>query len=106
MRLQGISKSPIPKVLQLVALFLSIPCFKASNFCFKIAYTVNLRRMRFAGLDCAGLRIHDGALQLKNLRITLSRISDFSHRLRNLEGRFETGNAEADICDGNHIPSD
>src|SRR5882672_5650093 len=31
--------------LQFIALLLSIPCFEASNFCFKRVYLINLRRM-------------------------------------------------------------
>ncbi len=39
--LQNISKGPLPNVLKLIALLLCVPCFKASNFFFKLAYLLN-----------------------------------------------------------------
>ena len=46
---QGISKKSVAHCFQLVALLLSIPCFKASHFFFKIVYSLQQRRLRELG---------------------------------------------------------
>src|SRR5258708_5567756 len=61
---QNIRESRLPKLLQFVPLLFSIPCFVASNFCFKRAYSINLRRMRKLGLDSALLRVYEGGLDI------------------------------------------
>ena len=53
--LKDIGRRPIPHVAKLVTDFLAIPCFEASNFCFKRAYLLNQRRLRRIGLYCASL---------------------------------------------------
>jgi hypothetical protein len=54
---QRISKGPFPKFLQLIAFFLILPSFKASHFFFKLAYTIQQRRLSRAGRYCA---LHGG----------------------------------------------
>src|SRR6516225_158636 len=63
-RLQHVGKGPGSNLLQLVSLLLSFPCFKASNFFFKIAYSLNQRR-----LFC--LRIRQGGLHREDLLVKL-----------------------------------
>ena len=43
---QRINQCSRSQPLQLIALLLSIPCFKASHLCFKIAYAFQQRRLR------------------------------------------------------------
>src|SRR5215510_11747495 len=45
-RLKDVGERALSPALQLVALLLSVPCFKAHQFCFKLAYAFNQRRMR------------------------------------------------------------
>ena len=43
----GISERSTTVVGKLIPLLLCVPCFKAHNFLFKIAYSLNQRRLRF-----------------------------------------------------------
>ena len=47
------------QLLQLIALLLSIPCFKASHFFFKLAYAVQQRRLRLACNEDFFLKFYD-----------------------------------------------
>ena len=49
--LQHVSHGPFPDAFKFVFLLLSTPCFEASQFCFKRAYAIQLRRLRLAGLN-------------------------------------------------------
>ncbi len=70
-RLQSVSEDlgrvPVAKVFKFIPLLLSVPYFVASDFCFKRAYAINLRRMRKVGLDSALLRLYEGGLDLGDL---------------------------------------
>src|SRR6202040_2825612 len=52
------------RALKLVFLLLGIPCLEISHFCFKRAYTIQLRRIRLASGDSIVQGIHDGLLHL------------------------------------------
>jgi hypothetical protein len=44
--LKFVSERSPSKILKLVALLLSFPCFKASHLLFKFTYSLNQRRLR------------------------------------------------------------
>ena len=52
---QRIYSNPGPRSVQFIALLLSFPCFYASYFFFKFAYSINHRRLLKIGLHCASL---------------------------------------------------
>jgi len=57
--------------LQFIVLFLSVPCFEISHFCFKRAYAISLRRIRLAGLDSILESIQDDTLKLNGLGLAM-----------------------------------
>jgi len=56
---QGISQSSASGRRQLVALFLSFPCFEISHFFFKFAYALQERRLRLACGEDFFLKFYD-----------------------------------------------
>ena len=95
--LQHVSDRSFIYVFKLIILALSALCFELSNFFFKCAYLINLRRMRLAGIDCAGLGLHDEALKIKNLGITLCRIRDVANRSDDIERLPQAADSSGDI---------
>jgi hypothetical protein len=66
--LQGVNEHVlVPNWLKLITFFLSVPCFKASDFCFKCAYLLNQRRLRRIGLYCASLGGQDLSIEFADL---------------------------------------
>ena len=59
-----IVKGAASDIPQLIILFLSIPCFKASDLFFKLAYRLDQRSL-------LGLRIRQGGLHGENLLVQL-----------------------------------
>ena len=55
-----IHDSSIPWGYKLIALFLTFPCFYASDFFFKCAYFLNHRRLSRIGRECAALGGQNG----------------------------------------------
>lgn len=53
--------------LQLIAILLSLPCFKISNFLFKCAYALQRRELVRLGRECALLGGEDLSLQFDRL---------------------------------------
>ena len=60
-RLQNIGKGAESNPLKLVPLLLSFPCFEASHFFFKLAYTLQERQLRLASGE--GLALSRGPRQ-------------------------------------------
>lgn len=93
--LQFVSKRVPTKILKLVALLLSIPCFKASHFCFKFVYALNQRRLR-------RLCSEDFFLKFYNRRVAIGGVVHILQSLRNIESGLKAAEASHEFC-GNHI---
>jgi hypothetical protein len=63
---QHISNRAPSDGLEIVILFLSIPCFKLSNLFFKITYTLQYRQLVRLGRDCASQGGTDFSLYFKD----------------------------------------
>src|SRR5438874_3716773 len=87
--LQNISKRSRWELLQLVTLFLSVPCFRLSHFCFKIAYTLQQRELLRLGRKCVALGGDDYSLKFDNLGLNLGTDLEAHKRLENLARRLE-----------------
>src|SRR3990167_7569400 len=74
------------KILKLVALFLSFPCFKCSHFCFKLVYALNQRRLR-------GLASEDFFLEFYDCRIATGCVVNILQSLREIEGGLKRAEA-------------
>ena len=82
-----------PDAGKLVILLLSIPCFKASHFFFKLAYTLQQRRLR---LLCS----EDFFLQFYDRRIATGSVIDILQSLRYIKSGLD--GAEASKYFSNH----
>lgn len=95
-RLQRISVHSRTDFVKIVAALLCGPCFKLGFFFFKLAYSVQQRRLRRLGLHCVALGGKDLSSEFENLRLDEVRVVDIFHSLRNFHGRshrgHETGN--------------
>lgn len=89
--------------LKLVILLLALPCFKASHFCFKVAYALNLHRIRFIAGEHASLPFKNEGLKLNNLVIERGRISDSDKRLREIESVLKCANTGGDLSGVHHV---
>ena len=77
-RFKNISERSAAEVVQLVALLLSFPCFKASHFFFKLVYMFNQRRLlRLCGKDLF--------LKLYDRRVSDGSVVDILQSLRRIE---------------------
>ncbi len=86
---QRISQHPIPQILQIISLLLSVPFFKASHLCFKITYALQLRRLRFVsgyGVSQGGT---DLPLQFDSLGLKDGSVAEIYHRLNGVCSRLE-----------------
>ena len=54
--LQSMSARPVPRILQLIAILLCFPCFKASHLLFKVTYLLQQRRALLLSCYCGDLR--------------------------------------------------
>src|SRR5206468_3525411 len=72
---QRISRSS-PYFREFIFLLFTFPCFKVSNFFFKIAYLFQQRKLRLLGRKCALLGGKDLSLQFENLVLNYGGISD------------------------------
>jgi hypothetical protein len=70
--------------LELIALLLGRPRFKASSLRFTMAYSINQRRLRRIGLYCAGLGGHNLALEFDELGRALAIASQPGQSLDNV----------------------
>ncbi len=80
--LKHAGEARMPNVLKLVALLLSIPCFKVSHLFFKLAYLVNCRRLRRLSGQNLFLEFYDG-------RVATGRVVDILQSLRQIKHRLE-----------------
>jgi len=87
--LQRIGHYPATNIFQFIALFLSVPCFKASHFCFKRAYGLQqLHLSRLAG-DCARLGGKDFSVQFPESIPEFGKVADLYQFLYCLARRLE-----------------
>lgn len=93
---RDVSERPIPNILQFVFLFFSIPCFKASNFFFEIAYTLQQRELVALGRKCVRLGGEDYSLQFDDRLIEFREVSDRHQRLRHILGKLQRRNRTHD----------
>jgi hypothetical protein len=63
--LQAASKNSCSDLGKLIAILLSIPCFKISNLCFKVAYLLQQRELIRLGRKCAALGGEDYSLPIR-----------------------------------------
>lgn len=96
--LQCVGKRSRSESLELVALLLSRPCFKASNFCFKLTYSLNQRRLSRIGLYCANLGGHNLALEFDELGRALTLASEPGQSLNDARCGLERAKRAIDIC--------
>ncbi len=116
--LQRVSKNSRFKSIELVALFLSFPCFYISDFFFKFCYTLNQRRLFRLGSKCAALGGHNYGLQLNNFSLNFRDRFKLQHCLCNVLRGAEVGNqtsdkreighkrSNAELCGGPSGPSE
>ncbi len=83
------STSSQPKGVQAVALLCFFPCFYASNFLFKIVYTLNQRRILFKEGEIAQLRGGEFRLNLTDGGQSFRRYSQAKEKLDRLTGLRE-----------------
>jgi hypothetical protein len=79
--LQNVSDSA-PKWFKFIFLLLSIPCFKASHFFFKLAYAINQRRLRRLCSEEFFLKFYNG-------RIAVGGVVNVLQSLREIEGSLK-----------------
>ena len=96
--LQSVSKdtSISFKAYKFIALLLSFPLFRLSQFFFKLAYTLQQRELLRISSECARLRGEYYRLQFDGLSVDVGGSLEFYHRLRYISSRLETAN-----CRGN-----
>jgi hypothetical protein len=95
-RLQHIGKAPRSNFFQLVSLLLSFPCFKASTFFFKVAYSLNQRRLFCLRIKQGFLYGEDLLLELDGCVEQLCRIPQTHHGLGKIGERLNRVKALAD----------
>ncbi len=89
---QHIGERAPSDALHFIFLFLSLPFFEASHFCFKRSYTLNQRRLR---LLCG----EDFFLEFYNRRITTRSVVDILQSLRNIKRGLERADASKYLSD-------
>lgn len=87
--LQEIGEGPRPDFLKFVALLLALPCFKASNFLFQLAYAAQQRRLRLLGRESVLLGGEDHSLEFEDLPLNFHRSFYVQERLRHIRSRCQ-----------------
>lgn len=87
--LWDVRKKPLPQILQFIALLLSIPCFKAHQLFFEIAYAAGHRKLVRLGRKCKALGGKDLSVQFGELRLEGLSDAQIYHRLRDVADRLE-----------------
>jgi hypothetical protein len=95
-RFQHIGKGPGCNLFELVPLLLSFPCFKASNFFFKIAYRLNQRRLFRLRVQQGFLYGEELLLELDGCFEKLSGIPQTHYGLGNVRKRLDRIESLAD----------
>ena len=80
----------------MVFLFLSIPCFHVSNFFFKLAYTLQQRKLVSIGRKCRSLGGEDYSLKFNDLRLDHCSITETYHSLYDFARRLERSSDGSD----------
>lgn len=81
-----------PRFHQLIALFLFFPCFHVSDFFFKIAHTLNHRRLLRLSSECVRLRFQNGALKIYDFSLDLRHRLEVKKALCDVTGSLEAKN--------------
>ena len=84
--LQFVSNRTPSKILHLVAVLLSFPCFKASHFFFKLTYALQQRRLRLACREDFFLKFYDR-------RVSSDGVVDVLQSLRHIQRGLEGAEA-------------
>src|SRR5690348_3583836 len=71
----------VPLFFQFVALLFTVPCFKASHFCFKLGYFAQQRRILLLGGEDFGLQIDHRRVDRGSLVRAYQHLRDVHHRL-------------------------
>src|SRR5882724_1842716 len=95
-----IGEGTVPDILQFVFFLLAIPCFKASNLCFEIAYTLQHRKLVRLGRECVRLGGEDYSLQFDDRLVEFRKVSDRYERLRHILSKLQGRNC---ACNEGHI---
>jgi hypothetical protein len=91
LRLQLVSERSATIVGQFVSLLLSVPCFKLSHLLFKIAYSLNQRRLlRLFGKDFF-LKLYDRGVANRNVVEILQSLRTIQKGLKDAEASDEFG---------------
>jgi hypothetical protein len=85
------------QLIKFIALLLCIPCFKASHFFFKIAYSLNQRRLRRLCSEDFFLKFYDGL-------VPSGSVVNILNALRNIHRRLEGANAHHSFCNDHKSP--
>jgi len=113
--LQRISKSASARrtfgtyVHELILLLLSIPCFKVSHFFFKLTYSLQQRRLRRLGRECALLGGDDLSLQFDCFRPNDASVAGIYQELRKIRDglkRAKQGGEIGNIGHGDSSPNE
>jgi hypothetical protein len=100
--LQSVGKRSRRQSLQFIALLLCLPCFKVSNFCFKVAYSLNQSRALLVRRKNALLGIENDALEFEDLALNDGSVVPVFHRLRDIHEATTRRRNDADRCHVNH----
>lgn len=98
--LQHVSRGPFPDWLKLIILLFSAPIFQASHFCFQRAYSIQLRRIRLAGLNGLAETVQNMPLKLDGFDAKRLSVSQTYHRLCDTKRRIEACNLAAMELEG------
>lgn len=82
---QRIGEGSPSKFLQLITLFLSIPCFKTSHFFFKQAYNINSTRLRRLRGEDFFLKFYDRSISLGSVVKVLQSLREIESGLKDAE---------------------
>src|SRR5438105_433245 len=77
----GISQRTSVEFYEFIALLLCLPCFEFSNLFFKIAYTLQQRRLAEIGAKCALLGGENYSVQFDSLRLKYGSVAETYHCL-------------------------
>ena len=84
-RLSTVGHRSPTKFVHFVALLLSVPCFKASHFFFKLAYAANQRRLLRLGRKDLFLQFYDGRISDGRIVHVLEGLRAIKHRIEGLQ---------------------
>ncbi len=86
------SRTRIPWTYQLIALLFFFPCFQVSDFFFKVAYTLNHRKLLRLGRECARLGGQNRVLEINNLSLDLGERLEMKKTLCDITSGLEAKN--------------